>query len=168
MEGRGGAEVQDACGALQIPHKFCAAINVFFLQTQRLTPGIRRAFVLLLRTPLLLALFAKDPVSMGLAQGALRSMTLLEPGLVMPQLLERAYSGLEVVNETHRTTAVLSMLSGVALPLVSQHVWRGGQKHLVPLLELCLPGIDVVSCLLHILSSLNMHSCHSFYSLCKE
>ena len=82
---------------------------------------------------------------MGLAQGALRSMALLEPGLVMPQLLERAYSGLEVVNETHRTTAALSMLSSVALPLVSQQIWRGGQKHLVPLLELCLPGIDVVS-----------------------
>ncbi|KAH8120588.1 hypothetical protein DFH11DRAFT_1838384 [Phellopilus nigrolimitatus] len=111
--------------------------------TQRLTPAIRRAFVLTLRTPMLLALFAKDQVAMGLAQGALRSMALLEPGLVMPQLLERAYGGLEVVNETHRTTAVLSMLSGVALPLVSEKIWRGGQKHLVPLLELCIPGIDL-------------------------
>lgn len=82
---------------------------------------------------------------MGFAQAALRSMALLEPGLVMPQLLERAYGGLEVVNETHRTTAVLSMLSGVALPLVSERVWLGGQRHLIPLLELCLPGIDVVS-----------------------
>lgn len=94
---------------------------------------------------MLLAIFSKDPVAMGLAQGALRSLALLEPGLLMPQLLERAYGGLEVVNETHRTTAVLSMLSGVALPLVSERIWRGGQKHLVPLLELCLPGIDLVS-----------------------
>ncbi|EJD04282.1 uncharacterized protein FOMMEDRAFT_167503 [Fomitiporia mediterranea MF3/22] len=111
--------------------------------SQRLTHATRHSFVLLLRTPMLLALFAKDPLSMGLAQGALRSLALLEPGLVMPQLLERAYSGLEVVNETHRTTAVLSMLSGVALPLVSERLWRGGQKHLIPLLELCLPGIDL-------------------------
>ncbi|THH09871.1 hypothetical protein EW145_g1718 [Phellinidium pouzarii] len=111
--------------------------------TRRLTPAIRRAFVLTLRTPMLLALFAKDPISMGLAQGALRSMAMLEPGLVMPQLLERAYGGLEVVNETHRTTAVMSMLSGIALPLVSERIWQGGQRHLVPLLELCLPGIDL-------------------------
>lgn len=109
-----------------------------------MTPAIRRSFVLTLRTPMLLALFAKDLVSMGLAQGALRSMSLLEPALVMPQLLERAYGGLEVVNETHRTTAVLSMLSGVTQPLVSEAIWRGGQRHLVPLLELCIPGIDLV------------------------
>ncbi|PAV21860.1 ARM repeat-containing [Pyrrhoderma noxium] len=82
--------------------------------SQRLTPGIRRAFV-----------------------------QILHPSLIMPHLLERAYGGLEVVNETHRTTAVLSMLSGVALPLVSEKIWNGGQKHLVPLLELSLPGIDL-------------------------
>ena len=81
---------------------------------------------------------------MGLAQSSLRCMSMLEPDLVMPQLLERAYSGLEVVNETHRTTAVLSMLSGVALPLVSEKIWYGGQRHIVPLLELCIPGIDLV------------------------
>lgn len=82
---------------------------------------------------------------MTYAQSALRNMALLEPGLIMPELLERAYGGLEVVNETHRTTAVLSILSAVALPLVSEKIWLGGQKHVVPLLELCLPGIDLVS-----------------------
>jgi proteasome activator subunit 4 len=71
-------------------------------------------------------------------------MAILEPGLIMPELLERAYGGLEIVNETHRTTAVLSMLSGISRPLVSENVWLGGQKHLVPLLELCIPGIDLV------------------------
>ena len=81
---------------------------------------------------------------MSFSQGALRTMAILEPSLVMPAILERAYSGLESVNETHRTTAVLSTLSGVALPLVSEKMWLGGQKHLLPLLELCLPGIDLV------------------------
>ena len=89
-------------------------------------------------------MFSKDALAAGLAQGALRVMALLEPGLVMPELLERAYGGLEMVNETHRTTAVLSMLSGIARPLVTEKLWRGGQKHLVPLLELCIPGIDLV------------------------
>lgn len=69
---------------------------------------------------------------------------MLEPSLVMPELLERAYGGLEIVNETHRTTAVLSMLSGIARPLVTEKIWLGGQKNLVPLLELCIPGIDLV------------------------
>ncbi len=72
-------------------------------------------------------------------------MALLEPALIMPELLERVYGGLEVVNETHRTTAVLSMLSGIARPLVTESIWLGGQKHLLPLLELCLPGIDLVN-----------------------
>jgi proteasome activator subunit 4 len=89
-------------------------------------------------------MFSKDPMCMSFAQGSLRSMALLEPELIMPELLERAYGGLEIVNETHRTTAVLSMLSGISRPLVCEKVWLGGQKHLVPLLELCIPGIDLV------------------------
>jgi proteasome activator subunit 4 len=105
---------------------------------------MRHAFVKILRTPALLAMFSKDPVSMAYAQAALRTMAILEPALIMPELLERAYGGLEVVNETHRTTAVLSMLSAIPLPLVSEKIWAGGQKHLVPLLELSIPGIDLV------------------------
>lgn len=82
---------------------------------------------------------------MGFAQSSLRSLAFMEPSLVMPDLLERAYGGLEVVNETHRTTAVLSMLAGVSLPLSSETIWLGGQKHILPLLEMCIPGIDLVS-----------------------
>lgn len=88
---------------------------------------------------------------MSLAQGVLKSISLLEPNLVMPDIIERAYGGLEVVNETHRTTAVLSALSGVVYPLVSEKIWLGGQKHIIPLLELSLPGIDLV-CVLHQMS----------------
>ncbi|KAJ7785950.1 hypothetical protein B0H16DRAFT_1488659 [Mycena metata] len=110
---------------------------------QRLTPAIRRAFVAILRTPALLAMFSKDPLSMGCAQSTLRALAMLEPSLIMPELLERAYSGLEVVNETHRTTAVLTMLNAISRTLVSEKLWFGGQKHLVPLLELSLPGIDL-------------------------
>lgn len=110
---------------------------------QRLTPAIRRAFVAILRTPALLAMFSKDPVSMGCAQATLRAMAMLEPNLIMPELLDRAYSGLEVVNETHRTTAVLTMLNAISRTLVSEKLWSAGQKHLVPLLELSIPGIDL-------------------------
>ncbi|KAI0322307.1 hypothetical protein OF83DRAFT_1161297 [Amylostereum chailletii] len=110
---------------------------------RRLTKEIRRAFVTTLRTPALLAMFSKEPLSMGFAQATLRSLAVLGPSLIMPELLERAYSGLEVVNETHRTTAVLGMLSSLAQPLTSEKIWIGGQKHIVPLLELCIPGIDL-------------------------
>ena len=89
-------------------------------------------------------MFSKDSTSAGYAQSALRTMAMLEPDMIMPELLERAYGGLEIVNETHRTTAVLNMLSGVPLPLVSEKIWLGGQKHVVPLLDLCVPGIDLV------------------------
>ncbi|KAK7058314.1 Proteasome activator BLM10 [Paramarasmius palmivorus] len=111
--------------------------------TRRLTPTIRRAVVSILRTPALLAMFSKDPASMAYSQASLRTMALLEPNLIMPELLERAYDGLEVVNETHRTTAVLGMLSGITRPLTTEALWLGGQKHVLPLLELCIPGIDV-------------------------
>ncbi|KAF8922284.1 armadillo-type protein [Mucidula mucida] len=111
--------------------------------THRITPAIVRELVNILKTPSLLALFSKDPLCVGFAQGALRGMATLQPSLIMPDLLERAYGGLEVVNETHRTTSVLSMLSGIARPLVTETVWLGGQKHLLPLLELSLPGIDL-------------------------
>lgn len=90
-------------------------------------------------------MFSKDPFTISYSQAAIRAMALLEPALVMPEILERAYSGLEVVNETHRTTSVMTMLSAVALPLVSEKIYLGGQKHIVPLLELCIPGIDLVS-----------------------
>lgn len=114
------------------------------LKTRRLTTAIRRALVTSLLTPALLAMFSKDPLSLAMTQAALRAMAQLEPTLVMPELLERAYGGLEVINETHRTTAVLKILSGISLPLVSERLWRPGQKHLLPLLELCIPGIDLV------------------------
>ena len=109
-----------------------------------MTPEIRRNFILILRTPVLLSMFSKDPFTISYSQAAMRSMALLEPNLVMPEILERSYSGLEVVNETHRTTAVMTMLSAVALPLVTEKIYLGGQKHVVPLLELCIPGIDLV------------------------
>ncbi|KAI0762664.1 ARM repeat-containing protein [Fomes fomentarius] len=111
--------------------------------TRRLTPEIRRSFIFILRTPVLLSMFSKDPFTISYSQAAMRSMALLEPNLVMPEILERAYSGLEVVNETHRTTAVMTMLSAVSLPLVSERIYLGGQKHVMPLLELCIPGIDL-------------------------
>ena len=61
----------------------------------------------------------------------------------MPAILERAYPALETVLETHRTTATLTALGSLAEPLFSRTVFFAGAKHLLPLLELSLPGLDV-------------------------
>lgn len=45
----------------------------------RLTPKIRREFVAMTRQVALLAMFSKDPMAMGSAQSALKSMAFLEP-----------------------------------------------------------------------------------------
>ncbi|QRW00399.1 proteasome activator complex subunit 4 [Ceratobasidium sp. AG-Ba] len=109
----------------------------------RLNNAMKHAFVTILKTPALLAIFSKDQVTSSFAQGSLKSMVMLVPQLIMPEILERAYNGLEAVNETHRTTVVMNSLTGIAMPLASLKQWIGGQKHIVPLLELSIPGIDL-------------------------
>ncbi|KAG9009627.1 hypothetical protein FRB90_008255, partial [Tulasnella sp. 427] len=110
---------------------------------QRLTLDVKRSFIQVLRTPVLLSMFAKDPIATSYAQAALKHLSISEPELIMPQLLERAFSGLETVNETHRTTAAIGALAAVPSALTVRSVWLKGQKHLVSLLEMCLPGIDI-------------------------
>ena len=46
-------------------------------------------------------------------------MALLGPNLVILEIVERAYNAIEVVSEIRRTTAVMTMLSAVSLPLVT-------------------------------------------------
>lgn len=67
--------------------------------SQRLTTGIKAAFVEVMRTPALLSMFSKDAIAMSYANATLKHLSMLEPELVMPQLLERAYGGLESINE---------------------------------------------------------------------
>ncbi|KAF8328806.1 uncharacterized protein EI90DRAFT_3063646 [Cantharellus anzutake] len=109
----------------------------------RLTDHVKRKFVELLQTPALLSMFAKDPVSIALSHASLKTLAVLEPDIILPSIIERAYSGLESVNETHRATAVLSCLSAVASTLVNENLFLGGQRHLIPLLEQALPGLDI-------------------------
>ncbi|KAK4703609.1 proteasome activator subunit 4, partial [Phenoliferia sp. Uapishka_3] len=109
----------------------------------RLTPEIRREFVLTMRTVALLSMFSRDAITIATAQAAIKTMGYLEPELIFPAVLERAYPALETLLETHRTTAIITALSTISPPLISRSVYPAGAKHLVPLLELCLPGLDV-------------------------
>ncbi|GAA5959559.1 hypothetical protein JCM21900_003196 [Sporobolomyces salmonicolor] len=109
----------------------------------RLTLDIRCEFVKTMRTVALLSMFSRDAITIANAQSALKTMGQLEPDLIFPPLLERAYPALETLTETHRTTASITALSTVAPALISRSNYSSGAKHLLPLLDLCLPGLDV-------------------------
>ncbi|KAI8373532.1 hypothetical protein EDC96DRAFT_498664 [Choanephora cucurbitarum] len=110
---------------------------------RRLTPELRREFVLLLRPLTYLSMFGKDQYTVGASQSTLKYLTWLEPKLIFPGLLERIYPSLETLTETHRTASALSILADIALPLFSRDHYPAGGKHLLPLLQLAIPGIDM-------------------------
>ncbi|CAG8434329.1 1354_t:CDS:10 [Diversispora eburnea] len=111
--------------------------------SRRLTPELRRQFVLILRGVTFLSMFGKDPLSVGSSQAALKYLSWLEPSLIFPGLLERVYPSLVTLTETHRTTSSISALSLLAIPLFSRSHYPSGGKHLAPLLHLTIPGIDM-------------------------
>ena len=49
------------------------------------------------------------------------------------------------IGKTHRTAASIKALGAVAPSLICRNVYYAGAKHLLPILELLLPGIDLVS-----------------------
>ncbi|RUO96683.1 hypothetical protein BC936DRAFT_141627 [Jimgerdemannia flammicorona] len=110
---------------------------------KRLTLAIRHEFVLILRSVTFLSLFGKDQYSVSASQATIKYLAWLEPSLIFPGLLERIYPSLETLTETHRTNSSLSALSHVINPLLSRTHYPAGGKHLVPLLHLTIPGIDM-------------------------
>ncbi|KAG9300251.1 hypothetical protein G9A89_011324 [Geosiphon pyriformis] len=112
-------------------------------QHRRLTPELRREFVLTLRNVTFLSMFGKDALSIGASHAALKYLAWLEPSLIFPGLLERVYPSLETLTETHRTTSSISALSLLAIPLFSRIHYSPGGKNLAPLLHLIIPGIDM-------------------------
>ncbi|KAI0724287.1 hypothetical protein C8T65DRAFT_714470 [Cerioporus squamosus] len=110
---------------------------------RRLTREIRRELVKSLRTVALLAMFSQDSSTVSNIQSCLKSMSIMEPDLILHPILERAVPALEALVETHRTTAVIKALGAVAPAMVCRDIYLHGAKHLLPILELLLPGIDL-------------------------
>ncbi|WFD01127.1 Proteasome activator BLM10 [Malassezia yamatoensis] len=110
---------------------------------RRITPLIRTEFTRSLRTVCLLSMFSKDPLTILAAQTSLKRLAYMQPELILPGVLERAFDSLEALETTHRTTSVISALAAIAQPLVQRTLYAPGAKHLVSLLHLCLPGIDL-------------------------
>lgn len=60
---------------------------------------MRRELVKCLRTPALLAIFSQDSSTVGNIQSCLKSMSLMEPDLILHPILERAAPSLEALVE---------------------------------------------------------------------
>ncbi|KAI9254007.1 hypothetical protein BY458DRAFT_521472 [Sporodiniella umbellata] len=112
-------------------------------EKRKLSIQIRRQFVIILRPVLYLSMFGKDQFILSASLASLRYLVWLEPSIIFPGLLERVYPSLETLTETHRTTSALGILIDVAKPLFSRQNYPAGGKHLLPLLNLAIPGIDM-------------------------
>jgi proteasome activator subunit 4 len=99
-------------------------------------------FVQMLKPYVFLAQFSKSQNMVTTAAWALRHLAYLAPAEILPPLMERVYPALETLTETHQTFAALSALAAVVRPLLWTEHYPQGLKHLVPLLQLTLPGID--------------------------
>jgi proteasome activator subunit 4 len=66
---------------------------------RRLTHDMRRELVKSLRTPTLLAMFSQDSSTVSSIQSCLKSMSVMEPELILYPILERAFPALEALVE---------------------------------------------------------------------
>ncbi|KAH7104159.1 hypothetical protein BKA62DRAFT_635182 [Auriculariales sp. MPI-PUGE-AT-0066] len=110
---------------------------------RRLTIEMRRELVKCLRTVAFLAMFSRDTQTVSNIQSTLKSLTVMEPDLILPPILERAIPSLEALTETHRTISVIKALGAVAVAIVSRQNYYAGAKYLLNILELLIPGIDL-------------------------
>ncbi|KAI8915629.1 hypothetical protein EDD86DRAFT_186399 [Gorgonomyces haynaldii] len=88
-------------------------------------------------------LYAKDPRVVSVTCTTLRCLAWMSPELIIPELLDAAYPALESLTETNRTVSILTALTSLALPMLDRDHFPSGAQHLLPLLHLALPGIDL-------------------------
>jgi proteasome activator subunit 4 len=81
--------------------------------------------------------------SVGSAISTLKRLSILEPDLIMPAMMERIVPSLQGLEETNRTPAVTYALAILAQPLASRQLWRMGGMYVADSFALLLPGIDL-------------------------
>ncbi|KAF9940539.1 hypothetical protein BGZ65_006679 [Modicella reniformis] len=108
-----------------------------------LTPELNNKFAEIVKGVTFLLMFSKDQRAVAQNNLTLRSLAFIAPKLIIPSVLERAYPSLESLTETHRTTSVISALNAIAVPLLNRESYPQGGKHLLPLLHLTVPGVDL-------------------------
>ncbi|XP_070577632.1 proteasome activator complex subunit 4-like isoform X2 [Ptychodera flava] len=108
----------------------------FLLTNQDIT-----AFVECLKPSVFLAIFCKSGHLEAAA--AIQHLAALRPELIIPLLLEKTYVALQSLTEPHQLIATLSCTVSVSKTLLRGGKWLpDGPTHLMPLLQLVLPGID--------------------------
>jgi len=106
---------------------------------RRITPELKKRFVLALKEVTFMGLFAKSSKVVNYYYSTLQGLTYLEPDLMLPGALQRFYPSLQGLVEVHRTTSSLCSLQMIANIMSKQ---KGFRCHITALLALALPGID--------------------------
>jgi hypothetical protein len=109
----------------------------------RLREQENERFVLFLKPLVLMSMFSKDNTSVVATHTTLKNLAWIAPDLILPQLLDRIYPSLESLTESHRTMSCIGALCAVSRPLFTFSHFPTGTNHLIPILSLVLPGIDV-------------------------
>jgi proteasome activator subunit 4 len=108
-------------------------------EERRLTPELKRRFVLCLREVTFMGIFSKSDKAVAFSLNTLQSLAYLEPTLILPGALQRVYPAMQGLVEVHRTISSIK-----ALQVLSKIMARtkGYRCHVTTLLGLALPGID--------------------------
>jgi hypothetical protein len=109
----------------------------------KITEEIKDEFVNILKPVVFLSVFGKDRNSIIAAQTALKNLSYIRPNIIFKEALERFYPSLETLTEAHRTLSSISALSIMAIPLFTREIFSQGGKHLMLLLNIITPGIDI-------------------------
>lgn len=108
-------------------------------EERRLTPELKRRFVLCLREVTFMGIFSKSDKAVAFSLNTLQFLAYLEPTLILPGALQRVYPAMQGLVEVHRTISSIK-----ALQVLSKIMARtkGYRCHVTTLLGLALPGID--------------------------
>ncbi|OAK96247.1 hypothetical protein IQ06DRAFT_282835 [Phaeosphaeriaceae sp. SRC1lsM3a] len=108
-------------------------------EDRKLTPAVRRRFVLALREVTFMGMFSKSDKAMQYALSTLQSLAYLEPNLILPGALQKIYPAMQGLVEVHRTISSLRALHMLSRVMVKT---KGFRCHVTTVLGLALPGID--------------------------
>ncbi|KAK7207032.1 putative proteasome activator subunit 4 [Myxozyma melibiosi] len=108
-------------------------------EDRRLSPELKREFVLTLKDVVLMGIYAKSATAAMYCQAALQNLAVLEPDIILPVVLAQSYASLQGLVETHRTITSLKTLTLLSQTIIQNKPFR---THVTALLGLALPGID--------------------------